>query len=89
MSNPNQPIRYMKEEVKIYIHKDSQLSVVKADGTEYFINLYNGGGYYSAIFLQTQEMIDDSAKKWDEAQKEHLDAINKIAKEKEKKGWFN
>lgn len=52
-----------KEEVKLILDdKNRVLYVRKKDGTEYEITVFEGGGYYTALWLRTAKEIEDGNK---------------------------
>lgn len=54
-----------KQEVKLILEDTGSNRILyarKKDGTEYEITVFEGGGYYTALWLRTAEEIADSAK---------------------------
>lgn len=72
-----------KEPVELLIDDDRRLYVRKKDGTEYLVNIFEGGGYYTALWLQTDKEMADMAKRREEAEKKWAEEIK--AKEEKRK----
>lgn len=81
-----------KQEVKLILEdtgKNRILYVRKDDGTEYMVTVFDGGGYYSDIWLRTTEEIVASNKEREEAEvlrmaeiqaRQHSRKVNNLAK---------
>lgn len=46
-----------KQEVKIFLDEKKNLWVHTVDGSEYWLSIFNGGGYYTDFMLQTEQEI--------------------------------
>ena len=74
-----------KQEVKLLIDDDRRLYVRQKDGKEYFVTIFEGGGYYCDIWLRTAEEIEEN-----DRQRKEMDA--KLKRESmgdsERASWY-
>lgn len=52
----------VKQKVELFMDDERRLFVRQKDGTEYEVTVFEGGGYYTAIWLRTAEEIADGIK---------------------------
>ena len=76
------------KEVKVYLTKDGRLVVKGRDGVVKFVDVYNGGGYYSALDIKSQKEIDEAKKAREESDKKFFESMKSTVPAK-KKRWFS
>lgn len=67
-----------KEKVTIYMDQDRVLYARKSDGTEYRLNIFDGGGYYTALMPQTEQEIEESKKARELSDKKFAEAVERM-----------
>lgn len=78
----------MKKQVKLLMDEDRQFYVVDAQGVEYELQVFDGGGYYTALWARTKKEIKESERKRDNARKEWEEHYRKTEKEQLTKKWY-
>lgn len=82
----------MKKLVKIYLTEDRRLVIREPNGTEYFIEIYNGGGYYTDILLYTTKELLDKKRRAIRMEKEEtarrIKARELYEQEQNKRKWY-
>jgi len=81
----------MKELVKVYLNKDKGnyfLSIKTKDGVERFLDVFNGGGYYEALTLQTKEEIDEMRIIREKADEDWRKSVDERVVERKSKKWY-
>lgn len=79
------------EEVKLLIvddEKDRHLVVQKKDGTLYHVEVFEGGGYYTALWLRTPQEIEDARREYEILRKQESEYYQQRQKELEQKKWY-
>ena len=79
------------EEVKLLLvgnEKKLQLAVQKKDGTLYHVEVFNGSGYYIAIWLRTPQEIEEEKRFQYIKRKEEAEYYQQKKKEREQKKWY-
>lgn len=80
-----------KQEVKLILvetDKNKYLMVRTKDGTEYNVNIFSGGGYYDAIWLQTDAEMEEQAAIRREEERQWSAELHAKAEDR-KKHWWN
>lgn len=77
-----------KQKVELYIEGDRQLIVRQKNGKEFFVTIFDGGGYYSALWLRTEKEIEKSNKDRMKVEKEQDKRISERLKIEESKKWY-
>lgn len=72
-----------KQKVELLMDDERRLFVRKKDGTEYEVTVFEGGGYYTAIWLRTAEEIADGDKRHKENDAKWLADLKAKSKAKE------
>lgn len=84
--------KVIKTKAETYLHDDGDnlfLVVKTPDGIERIVDIFDGSGYYSAIWLRTAEEIEKSRIAHEKNEREWLEATTARyeARKKEKK-WY-
>lgn len=74
------------EKVELYLTSEKQLVIKSKDGTERFVSIFNGGGYYTDFMIQTVEEIEASRIARDEAEKKFNERLEE--RMSKKKNWY-
>lgn len=75
-----------KTKVEIFIDDNRQLYVRTKDGVEYWLDVFEGGGYYTALWPRTAQEIADSQKQREEFEAKHLEEIREREEKRKVKG---
>lgn len=75
-----------KVKVDLFMDDDRQLYVRGKDGTEFRLDVFEGGGYYTALWPRTETEITDSIKQREEFEAKHLAEIKAKDDERNVKG---
>lgn len=75
-----------KQKVELFMDDERQLFVKTKSGEEYMVNVFEGGGYYTALWLQTPEEMEEIAR----ARKESADnfVVRADASVADRKPWW-
>lgn len=75
------------KEVKVYLTEEGRLAIKGKDGVVKFVDVYNGGGYYSALDIKSQKEIDKAKKAREESDKKFFESMKSPVPAK--KRWFS
>lgn len=78
----------MKVKAQIYFDTSSREVFINADGMDYVIGVYNGGGYYSCLDIKTPLEIADMQAKIKKIDEEARAKDAQRSNEVRPKGWL-